>query len=370
MEILITLLHYHILLDFGILLLAKVGTKSYLENMTKQFFLKSIINHQNIFRFIALAISVAILILYLFGLFGVFVLMLVTPFFIAMILFFIAVRRHPLEKQRKVFIRVLLACIIIDFLFLAFITTIGLRLFLSIASSNRVSSFNTNDFARCSWLGGVPKAWYCKDAWVDDERHLMAYNPSDENQQIELQIQGTKRYLRIPCTNLIPVENFMFVSPSGLTIPYLCYTGKQMLYRADWSQDGYHFRLLGHNISKEFYIENLERIYSNYTPDDANLTMNSQVKVEPTNVPLGVGQLKLLNINLCRKRNDRTLELREQPKIWLMPGKIPVDFKLEESSFCTIILRLDSKSVKIGSYNVMYEVNGLRQWLKDPINIF
>lgn len=327
-------------------------------------------NRRNIFRLIAFAISVVIGIFYLLGLFEVFTLMLAIPFFLAMILFLIVVWRYPLEKQRKVFIRVLLACTIIDFLFLVFITTIGLRLFLSIASNNRVSSFNTNDFARCAWLGGIPKNWYCKDYWVDDERHLIAYNPSDKEQQIELQIQG-KRKLGVACINLAPVDILMFVSPSGLTIPYLCNDGMQSMYRADWSQDGYHFRLLSRNVSKIFYIENLERIYSNYTPDDANLTMNSPVEVEPTNVSLSVGQMRLLNTSLCRKRNDGALELQEQPKIWLMPGKIPVDYKLEEKDSCTIILRLDSKSVKnIGSYNIMYEVNGLRQWLKDPINIF
>lgn len=253
---------------------------------------------------------------------------------------------------------------------------------------NPIDTAGISGNIRCSWLLNVPQAWECRDNWNEDERHLIAYNPSNPNQNIEFQIEGRKHgALKSECVSLLPL-GLDFPSASGLTVPFLCWENKDFMfiYRADWEQDNYHFRLIGRKTPRELFRSNLnmyhgfsapdytESYYSGFSDisnDNKRLTINPRVKLEPTRVSLAVKQpkLRLKNTELCRTNSDREIELKEQPNIWLVPNRMPLEYELEKDPSCSISLKFNTGSFSQGRHDLIYEVNGLRQRLKDKLEI-
>jgi hypothetical protein len=105
----------------------------------------------------------------------------------------------------------------------------------------------------CSWIKQQPQNWSCDDNWDDAHRVVT--------------IRNGEKYLRldigkasVACIPLLPISFLVKPSPSGLAIPNVCWNGYQMLYQAQWKQDGWIFQLTGSGVSRQFFMSNLLRI--------------------------------------------------------------------------------------------------------------
>ncbi|MBP9702940.1 hypothetical protein KBD69_04600 [Candidatus Woesebacteria bacterium] len=257
---------------------------------------------------------------------------------------------------------------------IAFAGSIGLLitfvyLFTAIAPlpTNKSVLLDRDQSTYCSWLPNVPINWRCYDSWDESTRYLTAYNPSDKNEYIQLQIEGSKS-LRENCYNLYPIEfRFTMASYSGITLPMRCFGKDGLMYRADWSQDGRHFRLVGHNVDSDLFINNLN-MYSGGFNRGKSYTTNDLYQLAPTTFTIGKLQdleMSLTDTNLCREDNT----LKEQ--IYLsLDGTYPIDIiGIKTEPDCSIQLRLRIHNLKPGTYPVISTVNGLTQQLKDKITL-
>lgn len=236
----------------------------------------------------------------------------------------------------------------------------------SFFSASTLAPVDEMNVARCAWLPRVPKDWVCEDAWEESTRYLTAYNPNNRGEYIQLQIEGSQPW-RNTCITIFPAF-FGVISPSasGITIPMMCLSRQGWVYRSDWNQDGWDFRLISQNAPLAFHIQNLDMFHGGMS-GTGQATTNYTYKISPTQFSLKqdkVLNLELAHTNLCRSDGS----LREQ--IGVVLGEASLKVKgIKEGSECVLNLEIKNPNLKPGKYQIRTTINGLTQQLDDIIEI-
>lgn len=319
-----------------------------------------------IFQGIAVLFIFLFLYNFLVNSFGVFLFPLIFPFFIFAILFLYISLKQSSNKLKK-YLPLFILCSSVSIVFLVFLG-FGWRILLNTSLfTQKIPPLSGNDYARCAWLPKIPRDWVCYDRWNGSTRYLTAENPKNKKEYIQLQIEKDNP-LMPPCIASYPISGLVFASASGLTIPLKCLSLDGLMYKADWSQDGTHFRLIARNISSNLFFNNLDMHRGNYTSDKDKLTINPNYEFNPKKVSLFSNkdsEIELSNTNICKTSN----ELNENIILKIADEPLTLVEIKNDSGECILLFKFSDSNLKPGFYEVTTEVNGLKQLLKDKIEV-